>query len=95
MRKLFNKMISSENTCEELRRSLRRQLRDTISDVFLNLQKSNTNPVTASVLKDFLTTEIMYTNTDDAKLLLTRFDRNNIGRISYGEFIEGLLQRLP
>lgn len=95
MRKLFNRMISSENTCEELRKSLRRQLRDSISDVFMNLQKNNQHPVTAGVLKDFLTLENIYTNTEDAKLLMTRFDRYNTGRVSYGEFIEGLLQRLP
>jgi len=87
-------MISSENSCEELRKDIGQKEHFTMYESFQSLKKYALGWVTASTFKDLLNDQGIYATDEDAELLLIRYDRNKNKKVSYYEFVDEIVQKL-
>jgi len=94
VRKLFNKMITTETSCEELRKSVGKKAYFTIYEAFHSIKKNSRGWITATTLHELLNEQGIYASEEDAELLVERYDRNRNGKISYNEFVDEIVQKL-
>ena len=94
VRKLFNKMITTETSCEELRKSVGKKAYFTIYEAFHSIKKNSRGWITATTFKELLNEQGVYASDEDAELLVERYDRNRNGKVSYSEFVDEIVQKL-
>ncbi len=94
VRKLFNKMITTETSCEELRKSVGKKEYFTIYEAFHSIKKNSRGWITATTFKELLNDQGVFASDEDAELLVERYDRNRNGKVSYSEFVDEIVQKL-
>ena len=93
LRKLLNKTITNETSCDELRKSLSKNTYFTVFEAFTNLRKNCRGWITAKSVRDLFDEQGIYASEEDAELLIVRYDRNKDKKVSYSEFVDELTQK--
>lgn len=95
LKKLVNLVINGEVQAEELRQQLQRRPQFNVIDAFDALDKKDNGFITPSEFRCMLEDYGVYVSSKDIQVLLTRYDRNNDGRVTYSEFCNEILPKSP
>jgi len=66
-----------------------------VIDAFDSLDRNENGFITPSEFRSMLENYGVYVSSKDIQVLLTRYDKNNDGRVSYSEFCNEILPKSP
>lgn len=80
---------------ERLRQKLSYRPHFNVSDAFDALDKDDRGYLTVEEFRKTLNRYGIYTNSNDLKSLVKRFDKDEDGRVSFGEFVHEMKPKSP
>jgi Ca2+-binding EF-hand superfamily protein len=95
VRKVLNKIIENEYHSEQLRQKLARRPQFDAFDAFETLDKNKNGSITKYEFKEFLAEHGFYATTKELQTLMSRYDRNEDGKVSYTEFVKEIRPKSP
>uniref|UniRef100_A0A7S3IC81 EF-hand domain-containing protein n=1 Tax=Anophryoides haemophila TaxID=46462 RepID=A0A7S3IC81_9CILI len=95
IKKLLNKVLSGESQGESLRQSLARRPLFSATDAFNALDSNEIGFISVEEFKILLNEWNFFVSTSDLVTLVNRYDKNNDGKISYGEFLNEITPKSP
>jgi len=91
----FRSHFTVEEQAEMLRKRLGRRPNFNVHEAFLAIDRDSNGYITRTELRNILAENRVYPSERDLMILMQRFDRNGDGRVSYAEFMEEMITKIP
>ena len=95
MNKLFSLLIENEVKAESLRQKLNRRTFFNVYEAFKALDKNDLGFFSIEEFKTLLLDHGIHAGTKDVANLVSRYDKNQDGKITYSEFVNEIMPVSP